>query len=726
MKENIPGLMLFIDFQKAFDSVEWEFLFKCLEAFNFGPDFLHWVKVFYKNIQSCILNNGMTSSFFTLKRGVRQGDPLSPYLFVVAVETLAIAIRQNSDMKGIYIEEQETKLLQYADDTTAILADTNSAKVLFELLDRFRNISGLKINCSKTEGMWIGSLKESKEEYFGIKWPKIPIKALGVYFTYDQKLLKEKNFIETLDSIKKLINIWSSRCLSIYGKVTIIKSFLIPKFVYVCSLLPTPKEIVNKLNQLLFKFLWNGTDKVTRVSVINDYEKGGLKMIDLESMVKSLRLAWLKRLFNDSNATWKTYLLHLLKPVGGKFFLNCNYEVSDYTISSQFYQELLLWWSEFRESFASESDWKIIVWNNKEIRIDNKPVYYKNYFKSGIIYIHDQLFNWDTVFVDNDIDASIACWYDMFLSCVDEFVPKVVIKDANRPPWIDKEVLLLIRKKNRTRRKAKLKNSVHLWERFRELRRQVKKMVKFKKRSHLSKLSCSLGDNPRKFWSYYKTITKTTRIPRVIKHESVQATRPIDQANLFNIFFPSVFAPPDSSSAAIYLPRLNYSVRCELSEVRFTPSNILKQLQSLDVNKASLGLPSKLLQACANEISPSLCRLFNLSLELGTFPEKWKDANLVPIHKCESKSMVSNYGGISLLDVLSKILERQVYNEIFDIICPHLTHWQHGFLPGKSTVSQLSQVLHHFAVALERRQQVDVIYLDFSKAFDRVSHEKLL
>ena len=122
--------------------------------------------------------------------------------------------------------------------------------------------------------MWIGSLKESKEEYFGIKWPKIPIKALGVYITYDQKLIKEKNFIERLDSIKKLINIWSSRGLSIYGKVTIIKYFLIPKFVYVCSLLPTPKEIVNNLNQLLFKFLWKGTDKVTRVSLINDYEKG--------------------------------------------------------------------------------------------------------------------------------------------------------------------------------------------------------------------------------------------------------------------------------------------------------------------------------------------------------------------------------------------------------------------------------------------------------------------
>ena len=111
------------------------------------------------------------------------------------------------------------------------------------------------------------------EEHFSIKWPKTPIKALGVYFAYDPKLLKEKNFIERLDSMKKLINIWSSRGLSLYGKVTIIKSFLISKFVYVCSVLPTPKEVVTELNRLLFKFLWNGVDKVTRVSVINDYER---------------------------------------------------------------------------------------------------------------------------------------------------------------------------------------------------------------------------------------------------------------------------------------------------------------------------------------------------------------------------------------------------------------------------------------------------------------------
>ena len=110
------------------------------------------------------------------------------------------------------------------------------------MLDFFRSVSGLKINCTKTEGMWIGSARHSKSKPFEIKWPDEPIKALGVYFTYDIKLLHEKNFIEKLDSIKKLINMWSSRGLSIYGKVTVIKSLLIPKFVYVPSLLPTPRN----------------------------------------------------------------------------------------------------------------------------------------------------------------------------------------------------------------------------------------------------------------------------------------------------------------------------------------------------------------------------------------------------------------------------------------------------------------------------------------------------
>ena len=127
-----------------------------MEAFNFGEDFIIWVKTFYKNIESCTLNNGSFSEYFKLERGVRQGDPLFPYLFVLAIETLAIAIRQNSEIKGIFIGKEETKLLQYADDSTATTA-------LFKLLDFFRSVSGLKINCTKTEGMWIGSARHTEQ-----------------------------------------------------------------------------------------------------------------------------------------------------------------------------------------------------------------------------------------------------------------------------------------------------------------------------------------------------------------------------------------------------------------------------------------------------------------------------------------------------------------------------------------------------------------------------------
>ena len=171
----------------------------------------------------------------------------------------------------------------------------------------------------------------------GIKWPMEPIKALGVFFTHDKKLLHLKNFSEKIDDIKKLIDIWSSRGLSINGKVTLIKSLLIPKIVYISSLLPTPEHIIKELNQLLHKFLWKGKDEVTRASAINNYEEGGIKMIDIESLIKSLLLSWLKRIYGDNSGAWKNYLEYILKDSGGLMLFNCNFNVNDLRITSQFY-----------------------------------------------------------------------------------------------------------------------------------------------------------------------------------------------------------------------------------------------------------------------------------------------------------------------------------------------------------------------------------------------------
>ena len=309
---NLPGLFIFIDFEKAFDSLEWTFLQKCLDLFGFGPNFMRWINVFYRNIQSCTINNGLCSHFFNIERGVRQGDPLSPYLFVIAVEILAIAIRTQENIKGIEIDGMETKLLQFADDTTAILSDLNSATALFKILDDFEKVSGLKLNVAKTEAMWIGSNNNCQDAPLGLKWQKC-VKFLGVFITYDVQLLVEKNFKQRLKKVKNVINLWKTRGLSIYGKVNVIKSLLLPKMIYPSTVLCTPIHIIKEFQTLIFHFLWNGKDKVTRRATYAPYELGGLKMIDYESMVKALRLSWLKRVF-DANCSgfWKSYLINKL------------------------------------------------------------------------------------------------------------------------------------------------------------------------------------------------------------------------------------------------------------------------------------------------------------------------------------------------------------------------------------------------------------------------------
>ena len=104
-------------------------------------------------------------------------------------------------------------------------------------------------------------------------------------------------------------------------KLLLQKSMLIAKFVYVWSQLPTPRDLVSQLNTLLFKFSWNTTDKVARVPVINKYEHGDLKMIDLDTMILSTRLSCMKMVFSDCGGTWKSYLFHDLERFGGVFFL---------------------------------------------------------------------------------------------------------------------------------------------------------------------------------------------------------------------------------------------------------------------------------------------------------------------------------------------------------------------------------------------------------------------
>ena len=299
-KQNIPGLLLFVDFEKAFDTLEWTFIEKTLSFYNFGASIKSWIKLFYSGITSCIQNNGWSSDFFQLGRGVRQGCPLSPYLFILCVEILANAIRNNDGIKGICISDSECKLSQYADDTTLILdGSDNSVNTSLKLLDSFAELSGLNVNYEKTEALWIGSFRlqtRTIETNKNILWSFHKVFALGVWFSTIKEESETLNLQEKKEKINKIIENWQFRRLTLLGKITVIKSLLASQLVYILSPLPTPSEYLKEINSLLYKFLWDGKgDKIKRTLMINDYSKGGLKMLDIKSFNDALKAKWVQR-----------------------------------------------------------------------------------------------------------------------------------------------------------------------------------------------------------------------------------------------------------------------------------------------------------------------------------------------------------------------------------------------------------------------------------------------
>ena len=226
--KNIPGLLLLIDFEKAFDSISWKFLFDALLFFNFGPDIIRWISVLYNKAKLCVIQNGIFSDFFEIGRGCRQGDPVSPYLFNICVEIMGHMIRQNKNIRGIRIGKERVCLLQYADDTVLFLdGSEKSLKSALDLLFQFSKFSGLKPNISKTKAIWIGSKAQSSDTLSndsGILWTTEPFNILGIIYTANLCNIVQLNFDEKLTTLQKEINQWSKRNISPISKIIIIKS----------------------------------------------------------------------------------------------------------------------------------------------------------------------------------------------------------------------------------------------------------------------------------------------------------------------------------------------------------------------------------------------------------------------------------------------------------------------------------------------------------------------
>ena len=233
--------------------------------------------------------------------------------------------------KGVNgIDEKEIKLTSFADDLTTFLKDKDSLHKLLHKLKLFVSCSGLKPNIAKTEVLRLGPSQKDVDIYSILKIPKPsePPKILVVYFTWDNRLRDRFNFENLIKSVKKLLAQWRRRNLIIVGKIQVIKSLIIPKFLYRLINTAASETIVKEINKLMFNFIWNGQDKIKRLAIIND--KGatrGFKMTHLESAIEDQRILFLKRYGNNENRSWKNVLDSCLKYVGGSFLLKCNFDV---------------------------------------------------------------------------------------------------------------------------------------------------------------------------------------------------------------------------------------------------------------------------------------------------------------------------------------------------------------------------------------------------------------
>ena len=417
------GAILFIDFKKAFDSLEINFLISCLQKMGFGTQFISWVTVLYKNINSCISLNGWISKSFSLGRGIRQGCPLSALLFIIAAEFLATNIRNADNINGVTFNNDrnlESKITQLADDTTVFVNDNTSVTNVINIIKEFSKPSGIDMNFEKTEGMWLGKTipKDINKE---IKWTENPIKCLGIYFCKNKKIAEELNWKPKIEKIDKLFNRWKARKLTYFGKVAIIKTLGISQILYNASSLCVPNYVIKEVNTKIFRFLWGSNcERVKRETITGYMEYGGLKMPNLEYQIHALRIKWISRLCDQNdNIQWKRVVKHWFDPFGGLSFLlelNCKCDdVFDITKGKMppFYQNILESWYYLQSKCNKSNSNNSILWGNDNIRHNGKILFFPKWIQAKIFCLKDIVIE-NRIMNLKDLEKRLKCPYNLF------------------------------------------------------------------------------------------------------------------------------------------------------------------------------------------------------------------------------------------------------------------------------------------------------------------------
>lgn len=355
-----------------------------------------------------------------------------------------------------------------------------------------------------------------------------------------------------------------------------------------------------------------------------------------------------------------------------------------------------------------------------------------NFFKCNYLEINEYLDSVDwSILQDTDtLDNAVNLFYKKLEECFSRFVPLTSknIKSKRYPAWYKKSLLKINHEKMKAHKKWKRHGNPRDYDEFTLLRKRQKTVQKRCFLEFAESAENLTRYSPKYFWSYVKAKRRTSHYPKQFSLSSTQYSDPEDVCSAFNKFFESVFNTPSILSNAGSFPIFSPVNENVLSSIDINEDIVTKLLQSLDKNKGAGcdNIPPYFLASCAKSLSLPLTILFRKSLNDCTFPSVWKQAQIVPIHKKGSKSAIENYRPISILCTISKIFEKVIFDKIYPFISPLIPPNQHGFMRRRSTTSNLSLFSNYILCQMENGGQVDVIYTDFEKAFDRVDHDILL
>ena len=345
------------------------------------------------------------SNIFQVQRGVRQGDPLSPYLFILCVELLSASLKAHPDVQGLVINNSEYLISQYADDSTLIFGDDEkSLNTALDIVDRFACCSGLRANFDKTQVLWFGAKRGCGEELITQKpivWNhEGTFKLLGIEFDVNSEDITGINYKKKLEAVKRVLNDWSFRTLSLFGKVCVIKTLALPIFIQVFTVLPTPSEqTLKELEKIFFAFIWNKKgDKIKRNVIVNRKNEGGLQMPNILSFCAAVKVAWLKKVLDINYiAPWKTLLLDSLEVFGGDKILYLRSEglLSSLYNFNSFWKSVFEVWAKFESPPPTTPDEVMsqTIWLNNNIKRSGRKFIFSHWIQKGIYFINDLLTN---------------------------------------------------------------------------------------------------------------------------------------------------------------------------------------------------------------------------------------------------------------------------------------------------------------------------------------------